>query len=94
MARKASGESGKSPGDDHEFLEINGGVGMGAAIDDVGHRDGEDFGVGAAEVFEEGKVQTGGGGLGVGQGNGENGVGAEDGFGFGAIQLQHDAIDG
>ena len=67
---------------------------MGAAIDDVGHGDGKDLGVGAAEVFEQGKIQTGGSGLGVGQGYGKDGVGPENGFGFRAVQLEHGAIEG
>ncbi len=55
---QAARESGQALGHDHEFLEINGRVGMSAAVDDVGHRHGQDFGVGAAEVFEQRQAQT------------------------------------
>ena len=63
-------------GHDHEFLEVDGGVGVGAAVDDVGHGHRQDFGVGPTEVLEEGLAEGCGGGFGVGQGDCEDGVGA------------------
>jgi hypothetical protein len=77
---------------DHEFLEINRGVGVRAAVDDVGHRHGQDFGVRPAEIFEQRLVQTGGGGLGVRQRDGENGVRAELGLRFRAVELEHRGV--
>lgn len=55
--------------DDHEFLDIDGGVGMGAAVDDVDHGDGEYFCIDAADVFVEGEVESGCGGVGGGEGD-------------------------
>jgi hypothetical protein len=40
-------------GHHHEFLEVDRGVGVRAAVDDVHHGDGQDLGVGTAEVLEE-----------------------------------------
>ena len=77
---------------DHEFLEINRGIRMRAAVDDVGHRHGQHFGVRPAQIFEQRLVQRSGGGLGVRQGHGENRVGAELGLRFRAVKLEHRAV--
>ena len=79
---------------DHEFLKINRRVGVRAAVDDVGHRHGQHFGVRPAEIFEQRLVQRGGGGFGVGERNGENGVRAELGFRFRAVEFEHGAVHG
>jgi hypothetical protein len=79
---------------DHEFLEINRGVRVRAAVDDVGHRHGQHFGVRPAEIAEQRLVQSGGGGLGVRQRHGENGVGAELGLRFRAVELEHGGVHG
>ncbi len=78
---------------DHEFLEIDGGVRVRAAVDDVRHGHRQNFGVGPAQVFEQRQIEFVGGGLGVGQRNGQDGVRAEFGFGFRAVQFQHRAVD-
>jgi hypothetical protein len=83
---QAFGEGLGAAGDDHEFLDIDGGVGVGAAVDDVHHRDGQDVGVEAAEVAVEGDFEGVGGGAGDGHGDAEHGVGAELGLGFGAVE--------
>ncbi len=57
----------RADGHDHEFLEVDLVVGVLAAVDDVGHRHGQDPGVGAAEVAVERQAVRGGGGLGGGQ---------------------------
>ena len=43
-------EGGRAQGHDHEFLEVDGVVGVLAAIDDVHHRHGQGTAVRAAEV--------------------------------------------
>ena len=78
---------------DHEFLEINRGIRVRAAVDDVGHRHRQHLGVRSAEVLEERQAQRVGGGLGVGQRDGQDGVGAELGLGFRAVELEHDAVN-
>ena len=50
---------------------------MGAAVEDVHHRDGQNVGVRAAEVLVEGKAGGFRGGLGDGDRHAEDGVGAE-----------------
>ncbi len=79
---------------DHELLESDGGVGVGAAVDDVHHRNREDIGVGAAEIAVQRKTELQGGCLGDGEGNAEDGVGAELGLGRGAVEFDHGLVDG
>src|SRR5690606_7256842 len=78
---------------DHELLEVDGGVGMGAAVHDVHHGNGQDLGVGAAEVFVEGLAKGTGGGVRGGEGDAEDGVGAELRLGGGAVELDHGVVD-
>ena len=66
---------------------------MGAAVDDVHHRHGQDFGVRAAEVFVEWKAKLRGGGFGRSQRDGEDRIGAENFFGRGAVEREHGGID-
>ena len=94
MARRPSREGVEALGQDHELLEINRGIRVRAAVDDVGHRDRQHFGVRAAQVLEEGHAQGLGRRFGGGQRDGEDGVGAELGLGFGAVELEHDAVNG
>ena len=84
----------KAVGLDHELLEIDRGVRVGAAVDDVGHRDGQHLGVGSTEVLVEGLAEGAGGGLRVGEGDGEDRVRAELGLGFGTVERQHDRVHG
>ena len=49
---------------DHELLNVDGSIGVRAAVHDIHHRDGQNFGVGAADVFVEGKTECLGGGFG------------------------------
>ena len=58
------GEALKLFRDDHELLEVNRGVGVSSAVEDVHHRDGQDFGIRAADVFEEGLFELVGSGVG------------------------------
>ncbi len=67
---------------------------MGAAVEDVHHRDGKDLCVWPAEVLEEGQPDLRGGGVGGGQRDGEEGVGAELRFVRRAIEGDHGLVDG
>jgi len=86
------GEGLGSRGHDHEFLEIDGRVGMRAAVHDVHHRHRQDLRVRTAEVFVERLVEGGGGGLGRGERDAEDGVGAELRLGGGAVEFDHRAV--
>ena len=77
---------------DHELLKINRCVRVRAAIDDVGHRHGQNPGVGAAQIFEQRLADRRRGGFGIGQRHGEDRVGPEFGFRFGAVEFEHDAV--
>ena len=90
---QAFGEGLGAARHDHEFLHVDGGVGVGAAVDDVHHRDGQDVGVEAAEVAVERDAEGIGGGTGHGHGDAEHGVGAELGLGFGAVELEQGVVD-
>ena len=73
-------EFGGAVGDNHEFLHVDGVVGMGPAVDDIHHGDGQRAGVDAAQVaVERGSLRIGCS-AGGGHRNGENRVGAEFGF--------------
>ena len=56
-AAQGLAEGGEPARHDHEFLEVNRGIGVRAAVDDIHHWHGENFGVRAAEVFEEGLAE-------------------------------------
>jgi hypothetical protein len=86
-------EAGRALRDDHELLDIDGGVRMRAAVHDVHHGHRQDLGVGAADVAEEGEVEFVGRGVGHRQGHAQDGVGAQLGLGLGAVQLDHLAVD-
>ena len=73
---------------DHVFLKVSAPVGVGAAVDEVHHREGESLGFGAGELSDilvEGLVATRGCGFGGSETDGENGVSAKAGFVFGAV---------
>ena len=77
----------------HEFLDINGIVGMGAAVDDIHHRHRQQMRVGAADKTVQrlfGVVRRGPGGS---QANAQDGIGAEPAFIFGAVQFDHGVVD-
>ena len=46
-------EGGSADRGDHELLDVDAGVGMRTAVEDVHHRDGQHVGVRAADVAEE-----------------------------------------
>jgi len=78
---------------DHEFLEVDRVVGMGAAVDDVHHRNRQDAGVGAAEIAVERQAGGLGGGLGDGERHAEDGVGAEARLVRRAVEGDHRRVD-
>ena len=80
-------------GSDHEFLEIDGIVGMGAAIDDVHHRRGQDARLGAADIAVERQAGGVGRGLGDRHGDAEDGVGAEARLVGRAVEFDHGLVD-
>ena len=92
-AAQGFAEGGEAARHDHEFLEVDRGVGVGAAVDDVHHGDGKHFGVGSADVFEKRLTELRGGGVGGGHGGTEDGVGAEFLFVRRAVELAHGAVD-
>ncbi len=67
---------------------------MGAAVDDVHHRDGEHIGVGAADIAVQGDVEVVGGSVGNCEAHAEDGVGAELALGGGAVELDHSLVNG
>ena len=87
------GEAGGAGRHDHEFLDVDVVVGVGAAVDDVHHRQGQYAGVGPADVLVERQAGFFGGGLGHGQRDAQDGVGAQLALVFGAVQLDHAHVD-
>ena len=79
---------------DHEFLDVDVGVRVGAAVEDVHQRNGQDVRVRAAEVAVERQRSGFGGCAGYGQGNAEDGVGAQAGLVLGSVQVDHGLVDG
>ena len=77
---------------DHEFLDVEIVVGMGAAVDDVHHRNRQLHDAGTAEVTVQRQTGFFGGGLGHGHGDGQHGVGAETAFVFGTVQIDQGAV--
>ncbi|MCY1298882.1 hypothetical protein D9M70_483890 [compost metagenome] len=78
---------------DHEFLEVDRIVGMGAAVDDVHHRNRKHVGVRAADVTVERQAGRFGGSLGDGQRHAEDGVGAEARLVRRAVEFDHGLVD-
>ena len=60
---KGFAEGFGSLGHDHELLDVDGSIGVCAAVHDVHHRDGQNFSIGTANVFVEGETQGFGGGF-------------------------------
>ena len=78
---------------DHEFLDVDRIVGVGAAIDDVHHRARQHPRLHAAEVAIERLRRAVGRGFGDRERDAEDGVGAEASFVFGAVEFDHHRID-
>jgi hypothetical protein len=78
---------------DHELLDVDRIVGVGAAVDDVHHRHRQHAGRDAADVLVERQAGRLGGGLGGGQRDAEDGVGAQAALVGRAVQLDHQVVD-
>jgi hypothetical protein len=78
---------------DHEFLHVDGVIGVGAAIDDVHHRHRQDVGVGAADIAIKRQFARLRGGLGNRQRDAEDGIGAEARLVGRAVEFDQGAID-
>ena len=86
-------EAAGTYGTDHEFLEADGGIGVGTAVDDVHHRNRQNFAVAAADVAEQGQIQVVGSCVGTGQRNTQQSVGTQIALGFGAVEFDHGSVD-
>src|SRR5207248_11803979 len=87
-------EGGRADRRDHELLDVDVGVRVRAAVEDVEHRYGQQMRVGPAQVPEQ--AQAGGLGRGArhGQGHPEDRVGAQLGLVRGAVQVEQLLVDG
>ncbi len=78
---------------DHELLDVDVGVRVGPAVQNVHHRHGQQVRVGAAEVAEQRQVAGLGGGVRHGEGDAEDRVGAQRGLVGGGVQVEHGLVD-
>ena len=78
---------------DHEFLEVDFVVSVFATVDDVGHRHRQLTSIGAADVAIKRQIVGLGRSLSDGERYSQNSVSAEFRFIFGAIHLDHQAVD-
>ena len=78
---------------DHELLDVDAGVGVRAAVEDVHHRHRQDVRVRAADVAEQRQPGGLGGGLGHGQRHAEDRVGAQPGLVRGAVEVEQRLVD-
>ena len=92
-AAQAFGEGRRADRHDHEFLEIDRVVGMGAAVQDVHHRHRQGRGRDAADIAVERQAARVGGRLGDGEADAEDGIGAEPGLVVGAVERDHRRVD-
>lgn len=78
---------------DHELLDVDVGVGVGATVQNVEHRHRQDARVGATEVAEQRQACRLRGGLGDGQAHAEDRVGADLLLVLGAVDGDHLGVD-
>jgi hypothetical protein len=78
--------------DDHEFLDVQVVVGVGAAVDDVHHRHRHLHRARTAEVAVQRQAGFFGGGLGHGHGDGQHRVRAQAALVLGAVQVDQGAV--
>ena len=87
------GEARRTDGSEHELLEVDVGVGMGSAVEDVHQREREHVCVRATDVAIEGQLTLGCRGLRDGQRDPEDRVGAEPRLGVGAVELDQRRVE-
>ena len=85
-------EFGCAERDDHELLEIDGVIGVGASVQDVHHGNGQGGCTCAAEVAIQGGALGSGGRAGGGQGDRQDRVGPKAALVRSAIQVKHDLV--
>ena len=90
---QALGEGLGTQRNNHEFLDVDVGIGVGTAVEDVHQRNRQHVGVRAAQVLVQRQVRGGGGCVGNGQGHAQDGVGAQLALVRGAVQVQHGLVD-
>ena len=86
-------EVGRAEGLDHELLDVHVVVRVGAAVQDVHHRHGQDAGAHAADVAVERQVEGVGRGAGDGERHAEDGVGAQVALVGRAVELAEQLVD-
>ena len=86
-------EALRADGHDHELLHIDGVGGMGAAVEDIHHGDGQPVGIRAAEETVEGDLEGVRRSLRSRDGDREDGVRAEFGLILGAVGGYHGSVD-
>ncbi len=88
------GEGGRTQRHDHKFLGVRGlPGGMGAAVEDVHHWNGQYMGIDAADIAVERQAKGVGGCFGDGQASPQDGIGAQFGFVLRAVQLQQRHVE-
>ena len=87
------GEGRRADRGDHELLDVDVGVGVRAAVEDVHHRHRQQVRVGAADVPVERQVRAVRGRPGHGERDAEDRVGAELGLVGRAVELEHRLVD-
>ena len=87
------GECGRPDRRDHEFLDVDVGVGVRPAVEDVEHRHRQQIGVRAAQVAEQRKVGGVGCRLGHRERDAEQGVGAEAAFVRSRVEVDQQRVD-
>ena len=77
----------------HELLDVHPGVGMGAAVEDVEHRHGQDVRVGPAQIAEQGQSSRVRGRFGHRQRDAEYCIGAQPGLVRRAVEVEQSLVD-
>ena len=90
---EAVGEAVRADRHDHELLEVHVVSGMGAAVQDVHHRHGEDVHHRTAEVAIQRQPRILGRGARHGEGDGEDGVRSQVALVRGAVEIEHRVVD-
>ena len=88
------GEARSALGNDHEFLDVDRSIRVGAAVEDVRHRNGKHLGVGSADVFEKRKAELAGCGVRGGKRNGQKRVCSELALVWRAVEFDHRFVEG